>query len=375
MESGDSPFFDDFVERVASLGGFMNAHLHLDRAGTYGSAKKSLTSEGVHGGEYLTLGEKHGVIPRIHASREFEPARFQERMEFYINKLVEFGATRADTFVDVTPGSLQDRGFWMLHEMKEKWADRLDLRLGAYNPLGFRTGENQGWNLLSSVGQAADYFGLLPERDEKSRYPDHIGFEESCRKAIELAQEFQKELHVHIDQANHSFELDTERFIDLLERQGYEPSPGVPSIWLVHVISPSTYSEERFSRLVERLCSMNLGVITCPSAAISMRQYRPLVSPTSNSIARVLEFLAAGIPVRVGSDNICDITMPLGTCDLVKEIFVLANALRFYEIDILASISSGGVLNREQIERVQTHLREDELVVSQVASEVLEVNS
>ena len=34
------------------------------------------------------------------------------------------------------------------------------------------------------------------------------------------------------------------------------------------------------------------GVICCPGAAISMRQYRPLMSPTFNSIARVLELLA-----------------------------------------------------------------------------------
>ncbi|MBT8037086.1 MAG: hypothetical protein KJO21_06040 [Verrucomicrobiae bacterium] len=295
-------------------------------------------------------------------------------MDFYIRKLVEFGSSRADTFVDVSPDSLEDRGFWMLHEFKEKWAGHLDLRLGAYNPLGFQEGDLQGWNLLSKVGQAADYFGLLPERDDKLRYPHHIGFQESCQKAIELVQDFKKELHIHLDQANHSFEADTERFIDVLEQQGYQPIPGPPTIWLVHVISPSTYTEERFNQLVDRMRSMNLGVITCPSAAISMRQYRPLVSPTSNSIARVLEFLAAGVPVRIGSDNLCDITMPMGTCDLVKEIFVLANAIRFYEIDILGSLSAGIPLNQEQIEKVKNHLREDDLMVSKVTSIHSKVN-
>lgn len=90
------------------------------------------------------------------------------------------------------------------------------------------------------------------------------------------------------------------------------PSDSEPLVWLVHVISPSTYDESRFHALIEGLLDRNVGVICCPSAAISMRQVRPFSAPTHNSIARVLEMLAAGVQVRIGSDNVCDITSPAG---------------------------------------------------------------
>jgi adenosine deaminase len=130
-------------------------------------------------------------------------------------------------------------------------------------------------------------------------------------------------------------------------------------VWLVHVISPSTYDERRFDRLLGSLVDLNIGVICCPSAAVSMRQYRTVLTPTGNSIARVLEMAAAGVHVRLGSDNICDITSPAGTPDLMHEIYVLCNALRYYDVEILAKFSAGLRLDAADRLRLQRHLAED----------------
>jgi adenosine deaminase len=115
------------------------------------------------------------------------------------------------------------------------------------------------------------------------------------------------------------------------------------------------------------LSDRRIGVICCPSAAISMRQYRPLLSHTHNSIARVLDLLAAGVEVRIASDNICDITSPMGTADLMDEIFVLANALRFYDQDILAKIAAAHPLGPGDLARLRAHLQEDRAAVAAVA--------
>jgi hypothetical protein len=74
--------------------------------------------------------------------------------------------------------------------------------------------------------------------------------------------------------------------------------------------------------------------------------------------------LAAGIHVRLGSDNICDMASPAGTCDLLNEVFVLSNALRYYDIDILASLAAGLRLNNEQRNRVKAHLDTDAIEVA-----------
>ena len=127
-------------------------------------------------------------------------------------------------------------------------------------------------------------------------------------------------------------------------------------MWLIHMISPSAYPEERFEALVRRLTQNHVGVIVCPSAALSMRQLRPFSGPMRNSIARVLELLAAGVRVRLGSDNVNDITSPAGTLDLMSEVFVLSHALRFFDISVLSALAAGVELTEGERNIVRKHL-------------------
>ena len=131
-------------------------------------------------------------------------------------------------------------------------------------------------------------------------------------------------------------------------------------VWAVHMISPSTYDDARFERLVKGLVEHNIGVICCPSAALGMRQLRPISSPTSNSMPRVLEMIAAGVRVRLGSDNIEDICSPSTTADLVDEVFVLSAALRFYNPEILAKLASGVQPSESDRQFVRDHLEKND---------------
>jgi len=107
------------------------------------------------------------------------------------------------------------------------------------------------------------------------------------------------------------------------------------------------------------LAELNIGVICCPSAAISMRQLRPLAQPTHNAIARVLELLCAGVFVRLGTDNVCDITSPAGTLDVMDEIFALSNAVRYYDPEVMACLGAGCRVPKTALERIAQHLQED----------------
>jgi hypothetical protein len=152
----------------------------------------------------------------------------------------------------------------------------------------------------------------------------------------------------------------TELLIKAVEEVGApELADGEPAVWAIHVISPSTYPEPRFNALLDGMLRNNIGVISCPSAAISMRQLRPASGPTFNCIARVLEMLAAGVQVRLGSDNIADVCSPAATPDLRDEIFVLSNALRFYDVDILAKLTAGVPLSKADQLHISSHLEAD----------------
>jgi len=366
--SSCTPYFQELAERIASLGGLFNAHLHLDRAGTYHETVRMLSLKGVEDGASLSLAGKHALIPMVHASPLYERGNLTERTAGYLERMISVGTTRAETVVDTTRDAVGTSALDTFLRIKQQFANRIDFRCGAYSPLGFRDDEPQRWELLVEGAKKADFLGLLPERDDKEAYPEHIGYKESCRRGINLAHSLRKTIHIHVDQANHEHDNGSETVVEVVRELGAAvPAGQEPFIWLIHVISPSTYPEPRFERLVADLAELNIGVITCPSAAISMRQYRNFHSPTFNSIARVLELLAAGVYVRIGSDNICDITSPMGTPDLMDEIFVLANAVRYYEIDIFAKLGAGLPLDAADRLRIKTHLQENDEFITTMA--------
>ena len=96
-----TPFYRDLHARVTALGGYRNAHLHLDRAGTLHEARRLLDPETAGVASSLSLPTKHALIPLIHASREFAPGRLEERVLEYLEIMVDGGTRHADTLVDV----------------------------------------------------------------------------------------------------------------------------------------------------------------------------------------------------------------------------------------------------------------------------------
>ena len=132
------------------------------------------------------------------------------------------------------------------------------------------------------------------------------------------------------------------------------------------MISPSTYDDARFERFTQALVEQKIGVISCPSAALGMRQLRPLMTPTYNSIPRILELAAAGVHIRLASDNIADMASPSTTADLIDEVFVLSAAIRFYHVGILARFAAGVRLTNEQRDIIREHLRHNDVEIAKV---------
>ena len=364
-----TPFLKDIHDTIMAYGGLFNAHLHLDRAGTYHATVDIFRNKGVADGTALPLSGKHAIIPAIHASACYDPSELYSRANGFLKDMIAVGTTRADTVVDTTTDRVGLTALETFARLKSDHKDAIDLRFGAYSPAGFRDDEPARWALIEEGAEMADFIGLLPERDDTNDYPQHIGFENSCIKGIELAHRLGKAIHIHVDQANHVHENGSELVARIVRDMGLTiPIGAEPFIWLTHVISPSAYSEARFAALAQDLASLNIGVVCCPAAAISMRQYRGFISPTHNSIARVLDLVVAGVQVRIGSDNVCDITSPMGTPNLMDEVRVLADALRYYDIDFLARIAAGKPIDEPGLERLRAHLKVDRDVTENIVS-------
>lgn len=343
---------------------FVDAHCHLDRALTAVDSYWSHARLSVEAMMQAPLKLKQSAMGKLHMGAAYEKEELKRRMTEVVRIKAAAGEGTVFACIDTSP-DLGLSAFETALEVKSELADVIDLKIGAYPIFGFKTYGSDRYQLLREACPLADFLVALPERDDRDGHRE-VGFDGHTRLMLELAQEFKKPVHFHLDQANVPTECGTETLIEAVRWLG-SPDLGDnrPSVWAVHVISPSCYDEERFRRLCERLLEYRIGVIVCPHAAISMRQIRTAHSPVHNCIARVREMLALGIPVGLGTDNIGDIFVGLRRPDLGREIEMIQSAVRYYDEVMWQKIARGLPLDDVDISRLEQSLEEDKLVFQQ----------
>lgn len=335
---------------------WFDPHVHLDRARTY-EDEYFAHEGGMAAFVDIPLKRKQTTTGVLHRGIAYTRDNLLERMRSVIEDKIAGGEVGMNAIVDCSV-DIGDRAFRVAKELQAEYLKRnYDLRVGAYPIFGFKDWGSDRYQLIRDLAPEADFLMGLPERDD-----DHpIGFDGHLRVLLDLALEFNIPVQVHVDQTNTPEENGTERLIDAVK--WIYTAAGVknpPEIWAVHAISLSAYGEERFKQDVDGLIEHKIGVYVCPHAALSMRQMRNHFGPTRNSIARVRELLLAGVKVRIGTDNLNDLFMPLPKDVLLRrEYDILASALRFYNDSVLAKIFAGQELNETDRQAIQRSIDGD----------------
>lgn len=345
----------------------IDAHVHLDRALTAEDKFVEHERLGIRELMGLPLSLKQRAVGKLHSGLAFQPKPMMERMEKVIQAKIKAGESEVWTCIDTTP-DIGLSAFEVALDLSKQYADEIDIKVGAYPVFGFKSIRSDRYRMIRKAAKRAHFLVGLPERDTATDHP--IGFKGHIRALLELGQEFSLPLHVHLDQADNPTEAGTETLIEGVRWLGSPKVDGIdgPTVWAVHVISPSGYPDDRFKKLVQGLKETNIGVIVCPHAAISMRQLRPLLSPAHNSIARVRELLAAEIPVRIGTDNIGDLFVGLKRLDLEREIELIQSAVRLYDDVLWHKVARGEPLDDVDLHTVEASLEEDREVFRSLPS-------
>ena len=341
-----SPYDKILLDDVRNLGGFHNAHAHWDRADTLCDKYLRHINTTPLEASSLPLSAKQDLTGDLHTGLAYTKDDLEERMVRVMQRCMVYGTTRFDTCIDATPDIADDGllAFNVAMSLKAKFAGTVDIRI-APNPIfGFKEGSGR-WEVFAEAAKRADFLSCLPEKDDGKK-DGRIGFRRHIRKVLELGCELHKEVHLHLDQANDPNEAGTETLIEGLRwlDQPQIPNHKGPVVWVIHMISPSGYSEARYAKLIDDLLTNNIGVIVCPTAAISMRQLRPINAPLHSSIARVMELVKRRVPVRLGTDNICDVYVPQGDGDMLTEIKMAGHAVRFHIPYVWAKLGAGVAL-------------------------------
>lgn len=353
------PFEEEVRAFCPEFGGIGNFHIHGDRAYTQRNEFYKHTGRPVSDIGKMTLTEKQKLTWALHSGSAFDPDCIKERMSRMLDESIRYGVKQLYTTVDVTHNTGL-KSLEVAEKLKKKYAGKIDVKIGAYNPSGFkkRGVDGRRFELFEEAAKRSDFIMALAEKD---RNGNHMGESQHNWYMLNLAYELDKPLHCHVGQGNDLSDNTTELLLrDLANVQDLHlrVSPDkFPEVVAVHAISPSCKPSEDLERLIDNMAEREVSLLCCPRAAISMLQNNSQLTPTHNSIARVWDFAVGGVKIKgLGVDNLNDIYIPASSADPYEEAEYLANSLRFYNPRILAKVLCGEELDDFDIGIIRSEL-------------------
>jgi cytosine/adenosine deaminase-related metal-dependent hydrolase len=290
------------IQKIKNNGGFVNAHAHFDRAFT-------VTEQNMEEVVNYHLFEKWGFVDKFKKTASVED--YFNNFKQAIDRQLSIGVVAGLTFVDIDSIS--------------------EFRAIEAAQLAKKYGEEKGFTkkLLHKALEMdyLDVIGGLPkvDKDRESAHLDQILF---------LGREYNKRVHVHVDQLNNDNEYETEHLaLATIRHKMYG------RVTAVHSISLACHSKAYRERIYSLSKDAGLSFITCPTAWIDSRRSERL-SPTHNSITPVEEMLKHNLVVAIGSDNIQDVYKPFSDGNMYTEVKFLLESLHLYDIDALVKIAT-----------------------------------
>lgn len=299
-----------FLQAVERMGGLANHHAHFDKA-------YLITTENLRLSQ-VDMQKKWDLYKYLKENYTYDD--LVERISRGLETMINQGATYCRTMVDAdsTVGLLPMRA---ATEVKRRYKDRIRFEVGVQPLQGVL--DPKSYEQYAEACEMADYCGALPSRDRPTP-------EKHLDVVLDLAKRLNKPVDVHVDQENNPLENETE----LLARKTIEH--GMQGrVFGVHAISLAAKEEREQDRIIELIKEADMGIIICPSAALSMKQL-PMTAPLHNSIAPYAKLRAAGVRTYLGVDNVHDLFMPMVDGDMWTECRMLMEACRFYDIDAVA---------------------------------------
>ncbi len=290
-------------------------HLHIDKSNTI---NKYLLNESIK-----HMKKKWFFMRNI--KENYTKNDLQSRMLDTTKNLVEQGCYKMRTFIDVD-SIVGLTALQAANNVKTYWKKyNVDLQIGTQLLEGLETQKNI--DLFNEACNYVDFIGCLPSRDSSPEKHLEIVFNK--------AKELDLDIEAHLDQLNIPLEKETEMFCDFVDKYNYQGRCRG-----IHCISLSCHPLEYQYKIARRLSNLNIGIIICPSAAISMTQNNLFTAPIHNSIAPIKVLIKKKVKIGLGIDNIQDIFVPFCDGNLQFELRLLAEAERIYDINTLINIAS-----------------------------------
>ena len=298
--------------KIRYIGGYINAHSHLDRAYTdHEFTAKEKT---------CFLEEKWKLVDRIKKLSSYSD--YKKRISHAIDMQQKYGVSAICTFVDLDV-IVSYKAIIAARELRD---ERKDIKLVIANQTLKGVLDPQNANIIRNNAEFLDIIGSLPSAD-KGREEEHLDF------VMGLAKRHNKLVHCHVDQLNCPSEKQTEMLARKTIQHGMEGK-----VTAIHSLSLACH-QKSYREEVYKICKdANLMFVSCPSAWIDHQRKEELL-PWHNALTPVDELLNHGLTVAVGTDNIEDVYKPYCNGDPLFELRILLEAFKIYDDDTLISLA------------------------------------
>jgi cytosine deaminase len=294
------------------LPAFIDGHVHLDKVLIRDELRE-------HDG---TLA---GAIGAIHErKRRYTVEDVRDRAREVIEASVRSGTTRLRSHVDVdTIGGLLPLEGVMA--AAAECADIAEVRTIAFPQEGLLRDPGAIDLMEAALEAGADVVGGMPhwEADEASQ-------REHVRLCFELAERFDRDLDMHVDETDDSGVRTLEMVADEALRRGF-----IGRVCAGHVCSLAAASHDYAERVIDKCARARISIAANPltNLVLQGRSDRGLVR---RGMTRVGEFRAAGVNVLFGQDCVKDGFYPFGRGSMLEVALISAHVAHLTTHDDLA---------------------------------------
>ena len=268
--------------------GFVDAHVHLDKAYLLGHAP---SREG-------TLAEAIRVTAE--AKRGCSVADIQARARALLDRAVRAGTTAMRGHVEVDP-IVGLRGLEAVLPLRVEYGERLDIQLCAFAQEGIIQAPGTEALLREALQAGADVVGGCPYNDTDG--VAHVD------RVFALARDLDRDVDFHADFADEPVHRHVEAIIDRTERHGWQGRVAVG-----HLTELAAYDESEQARVAERLRAAGIGVITLPATDLYLMGRRDARN-VRRGLTPVKRLRAAGVTVAAATNNVQNAFTPVGNAD------------------------------------------------------------
>lgn len=306
------------INEIKKKGGWVNSHVHADRAFTITPKKLGIYQK-------FSLEQKWDIVDEVKKNASVD--EYYRRISHAIELMISQGVTAVGSFIDVDP-ICGDRAIKGALKARDKYKKHIEIKYINQVLKGVIHPKARKWFDIAS--EYVDIIGGLPRRDER----DYGKAKEHLDILFSTAKKKKKMVHVHVDQFNIAKDKETELLCDKTEEHGMEGK-----VVAIHCISVAAHPIQYRKKVYQKMKKTKMMVISCPTAWIDSKR-NEVLQPFHNSLTPIDEMIPEGIPVAMGTDNIADYMVPFCDGDMWSELKLLTVGSRYTNFKQLVNIAT-----------------------------------